>query len=100
MTDQSNANTVVVTRHVGTVEYLRQEGLIGPDTKILVRAKPEDIRDKHVFGVIPIYLACYAKSVSMISLDLPESAQGRELSAEEVREFCKGIRTFHVIEET
>jgi hypothetical protein len=99
MSNSTGSNVIVVTRHVGTVEYLRRKGLIGEQTKILVRAKPDDVRGKHVYGVIPIYLACYAEKVSMVTLDLPKEAQGRELTPDEVSKYCKGIRTFTVTEE-
>jgi putative CRISPR-associated protein (TIGR02620 family) len=76
--------TVVVTRHEGLVAYLRREGLIPPDARVIAHASPEDVRGQHVIGVLPLHLAALAASVTEVPLALRPEDRGRDLDADEV----------------
>jgi len=43
---------VVVTRHAGLVSYLENEGFIPRFSRVMHNATPEDIRGRHVIGVL------------------------------------------------
>lgn len=87
---------IVVTRHQGLVEYLREIGLIGPDAQVVAHAAPEQIRGQHVIGVLPLHLAAECASVTEIPLDLAPSQRGRELSLDEVRACARPAVTYTV----
>lgn len=87
-------DALIVTRHPGLIEVLRADfGITG---KVISHATPEAIRGKRVVGVLPLHLAAEAASVTEVVLDLPAEMRGKELTADEVRQFMKGLRTFVV----
>ncbi len=90
---------IVVTRHPALVEFLREQGIIGEDVKVLTHASPEDVRGRVVFGVLPLWLAAEAEAVVEISLDIPPELRGKELSLEQVREFFRGVCRYKVLRE-
>jgi len=90
---------VVVTRHPALVEYLRELGLIGRDVRVIAHARPEDVKGRKVFGVLPLHLAAEAAEVVAISLNLPPELRGQELSLEQVRLYAKEPRRYRVIDE-
>ena len=87
---------IVVTRHPALVEYLRETGVISDDTPVLLHATPDDIRGKHVIGILPLSLAALADKVTEIPLSLTPEMRGRELSLEEVREIAESPVTYKV----
>jgi len=89
---------IVVTRYKGLVEYLRELDLIEDETQIVAHANIEDVKDKHVLGVLPLWLSCHAAKITEIQLKLPAEKRGKELSVEEVRFFALSPRTYIVRE--
>ncbi len=85
---QGGAERVVVTRHEGTVELLRREGVVDENTPVLPHATPEDVKGKVVIGVVPHALASEAEAVQAVSLNLP---RGAELGADEVAEVVRNM---------
>jgi hypothetical protein len=79
---------LVVTRHPGLVEFLRERGLCAPDTTVIPHASPEDVRGKHVCGVLPHSLSCLCESFTEVPLALPPELRGVELSLEQVRQYA------------
>ena len=61
-----------------------------------LHAAPEDVRGKHVYGVLPLALAAEASQVTEIALRLPAELRGVELSEEQVRQHMAGICTYKV----
>ena len=57
--------TVIITRHRPLVEWLAREGIAGP---VLEQADVNDVRNKHVYGVLPMWLAAEAALVSEVSM--------------------------------
>jgi putative CRISPR-associated protein (TIGR02620 family) len=92
----NNSNIVIITRHPGLVQVLHE---LAPETigaPILDRADPSQIQGKHVYGVLPLTLACLASKVTNVTLNVPQELRGMELTAEQVREFMTELETFEV----
>lgn len=87
---------LIVTRHPGLIEVLTECGIATPDVPVIAHASADDLRGKHVAGVLPLALAAECASVTEVALNLPTEARGRELSAAEVRQYMTGIRTYRV----
>lgn len=87
---------VIITRHPGLVEVLHE---LAPETvgcPILDRAVPEEIAGKHVYGVLPLTLACLASKVTNVTLNVPQELRGTELTADQVRQYMTELETFVV----
>jgi CRISPR-associated protein Csx16 len=85
---------VIVTRHAGLVEVLAQDfGIVG---EVVAHATEAQVQGKDVYGVLPLHLAAHAASVTEVTLNLPADKRGVELSADEVRQYMAGLRTFVV----
>ena len=89
---------IVVTRYKSLVDYLIELNLIDKDTKITAHANIDDVKDKHVLGVLPLWLSCHAAKITEIQLKLPAEKRGKELTIEEVRFFALSPRTYTVNE--
>mgnify|MGYP003655861598 CR=1 FL=1 len=76
--------TIIVTRHAALVEFLFREGIAERGTSVITHVTDDDVRDKHVIGVLPMHLAALAASVTEIPLTLTPEMRGKELSLEEV----------------
>lgn len=87
---------VVVTRHAGLVEFLRQLGILGEDTPVLAHVSHTDVWGKTALGVLPLHLAAEAEVVVEAQLELRPDQRGRELSAQEVAEAFRGLRAYRV----
>jgi putative CRISPR-associated protein (TIGR02620 family) len=87
---------VVVTRHQGTIDYLREQGYIEPTDPIIEHATPEDVRGAHVIGMLPYHLAALARTVTVVDLDVPQELRGVDLDAAQVARYSAGIRTYRV----
>lgn len=92
---------LVVTRHQGLVDFLVQEGILDEGAPVLASAKPEDVRRKRVLGVLPLWLAAEAETVTEAKLELTvEQRQRGDLPADEVRQCFRGLRTYKVLDLT
>lgn len=92
--------TVVVTRHRGLVEYLREQNIIPEGAKILSHVEDiSEIKGKHVIGVLPMHLAAHTDKITEVPLvGIPTEKRGEELSIEDVRLYAKTPRTYEVQE--
>jgi len=88
--------TVIVTRHPALVGYVRELGLAQLETPVLAHASANDIKGKHVIGVLPLHLAALAASVTEIPLALTPADRGQELPLERVREIASDPVTYKV----
>lgn len=86
---------LIVTQHDGLVSYLRDEYNI--DVPCIDHANVADVVGKVVVGVLPIYLAAYAKLVITIPLHTPRSLRRTELTAEQVAKFA-GTPQYYVVQ--
>lgn len=87
---------LVVTRHPGLVQFLIEKGYISPDSEIIEHATADNVRGKHVWGVLPHSLSCLCKSFTEIPMNIPAEMRGKELTVEQVREFAGEPQTYVV----
>jgi len=91
-------NPLVVTRHKALVEVLETDfGLT--DIEVIEQATPEQLQGRDVIGILPIYLAAYCNSVTVLNLTVPQELRGAELTVDQVREFMGELRTYKVTTE-
>lgn len=82
------AKALVVTRHPGLVEYLRNISLIGADAEVITHAEAKDVEFRHVVGVLPHNLSCLTLSFTEVPLNMPADMRGKELTAEDVARYA------------
>lgn len=87
---------LVVTRHKALVYYLIERGLVRADVRVIAHATPDDVRGRHVIGVLPLALAVEAEKVTEIPLQVPAELRGVELDLEQVRQYAGPPRTYKV----
>jgi len=93
-----NDNKLVVTRHKALYEYLLEKGYIEPDTPCVSKVDSDDVIGKHVYGVLPNWLAAKTKLYTEVQLRIPYHKRGKDLTIEEVRFLSYGIKSYKVIE--
>ena len=79
---------LIVTRHNGLVEYLKEEGIVGDDVEVIAHATSEVVTNRHVIGVLPHSLSCLTASFTEVPLSLPPELRGKELTAGDVRKYA------------
>ena len=90
--------TVVVSRHEGAVEWLKNRGIIG-DRIISHVENPVEIEGCIVYGNIPLHLAAVAESVFSVEIpNLPKEFRGADLTPEQMDEFGARLRQYSVVE--
>jgi len=85
---------LIVTRHSGVVEWLRQRGIEG---EVVSHASPDTVRERVVYGVLPLHLAAEAEEV--IAIDLPNlrpDQRGKDLSPAEMDSAGARLRRYRV----
>lgn len=87
---------LIVTRHKGLVDYLRNEGIVDSGVDVIEHAEPKNVRGLDTIGVLPLRLAAKAVSHTEVSLDFPEDYRGEELDENEVREYATEIVEYDV----
>ena len=87
---------LIVTRHAALKDYLIERGVADAATPVLPHAAASDVEGKAVAGVLPLHLAAACASLTTVELALPLELRGKELSLEDMRRYCKGLRTFVV----
>ena len=91
--------TIVVTRHPALVDLLVERGIIDGSEPILEHATANDVRGRHVIGVLPLALAAEAKTVTEVPLSLAPADRGQELGIDRLREVAGTARTYVVLEQ-
>ena len=91
--------TYFITRHPGAIEWAARKGL--QVDRQLVHLDPAAIQPGDmVIGILPVNLAAEVCARGgryfNLSLDLPESARGRELSADDLDVFGARLEKFTV----
>ena len=92
--------SVIVTRHPALVEFLVSRELVGTDVPVIEHATADQVRGKHVFGVLPMHLAREAACVTEIPMNIPQELRGQELTVEQVYKFAGEPWTYTVHGET
>lgn len=88
--------TLVVTRHAAYVEYLREIGLVSGEVEVREHVGPHDVAGRDVIGILPLYLAALAESVTTVPLNTPQELRSVELSLEQVRLYAGPATTYRV----
>ncbi len=91
-------NNIIVTRHKTLVDWLVRRGIIG---EVVAQATPEDVRGKDVYGVLPLWLAAEANSITEVSMPgLPLEARakvnGGDFTVEQMDEWGAHLQRFIV----
>lgn len=90
------AETVIVSRHAGAIEWLARRDIVG---EVIAQATPEDVRGRIVVGNLPLHLAALAVKVGSIDLpNLRADQRGRDLTPEEMDAAGAVIRWYSVAE--
>jgi putative CRISPR-associated protein (TIGR02620 family) len=87
---------LIVTRHPGLVDYLRELGLVGEDVEVIDHATPEVVTGRHVCGVLPHSLSCLTASFTEVPLRLTPELRGKELDLATLREIAEPPVTYRV----
>ena len=56
---------IIITRHQPLVDWLAKHGITGT---VIAQATAKDVRGRHVYGVLPMWLAAEALSVTEVSM--------------------------------
>jgi len=93
-----NTDVVIVTRHETLVKWLNNHGIFGP---VFAQVTEQDIRGKDVYGILPMWLAAHANSVTEVSMPgLPLEARGRvnggDYTVEQMDEWGATLKTFAI----
>ena len=81
---------LIVTRHQGLVEYLKEIGLADELTEVISHVEnPEILTGKHVCGVLPHHLSCLCEVFTEVPLiGMPAELRGKELDLGQVRQYA------------
>jgi hypothetical protein len=89
---------LVVTRHRALYTYLVRHNFVDMDTPCMSHADIPDVRDRHVFGVLPYWLASKCGMYTEIQMRIPLEKRGKELTNEDVEFLAIRPRTYKVME--
>ncbi len=89
---------LVVTRHKALFDYLVHNNIVSKDTKQISHADIQDVEGKHIYGVLPNWLACHASRLTELQLRIPLSKRGKELEESEVGFYLVRPRTYVITE--
>jgi putative CRISPR-associated protein (TIGR02620 family) len=87
---------LIVTRHPGLVDYLRELGLVDGGVEVISHANDEVVTGRHVAGVLPHSLSCLTASFTEIPLRLTPELRGVELDLETLRSIAGKPVTYEV----
>lgn len=87
---------LVVTRHPALLTVLIERGLVDTNTPIVTHASEDQVRGKHVLGVLPHRLSSLCGLYTELSINVPPEMRGRELTVEQVREYASAPVTYSV----
>ena len=85
---------ILITRHEALVEFLQNQGL--EFDMVVSHADAETVKGKDVYGVLPLYLAALANTITSVDMNLPAEMRGKELSLEDVERYFVGFATYKV----
>ena len=87
--------TIIVSRHQGLVEWLASRGITG---KVISHVNDiNDIKNKHVYGILPLHLAAQCLSITTIDMNLPADKRGADITLTEMDEYNATMSTYQVI---
>ena len=91
---------IIVTRHPNLVALLIERGIVDEGIRVIEHAKPNDVRGKHVIGILPHHLSSLAASITEIPMRLTrddrELLTGSEMPLDRMREVAMHPVTYTV----
>ena len=87
---------IIVTKHKAVEQFIRESGLVPGYVKCHKSVTPNFIKDKHVYGILPLSLAAEAELFTEVKITLPKSEKNKRLSLEELKPLVKGVVTYTV----
>lgn len=97
LSQEPQSSVVIVTRHAGAVEWLRQKGYTGEVIDHI--DSPSQVTGKIVIGNVPLHLAAVALQVWAINmLNLRPDQRGKDLSPTEMDNAGAEIHKYRVID--
>lgn len=89
---------VIVTRHKTLVEWLALHGITG---RVIEQATPDDVRGMDVYGILPLWLAAEANSVTEVTmpgltLEARKRVNGGDFTVAEMDEWGAHLTRFIV----
>lgn len=87
---------LIVTRHTGMVDYLKEIGLASEGVEVIAHATADSVRGKHVCGVLPHSLSCLCESFTEVPLVLSAELRGVELDLAAVRAYAGTPVTYKI----
>lgn len=95
MSNMLPEDTLIVTRHQGLVEWLARHGIEG---EVKAQVGPDDVRGKHVVGVLPLALAAEAASITTVDMPgLRPDQRGVDLTPGEMDAAGATLATYMVL---
>ena len=86
---------LIVSRHQGLVDWLKCEGIEGEVVSHV--SDPSILEGRRVFGVLPLFLAVHAASVTEVAMpSLRPEQRGKDLTIEEMDEAGAHLLTYVV----
>ena len=79
---------------VSEVQEISGHGITG---KVIASATPDDIRDKHVIGALPLHLAALALDVTTVDYNCPFDLRGKDLTAQQLDDLGAVLNTYTVM---
>lgn len=91
-------NFIIVSRHTGAVEWLRQRGIVG---EVVAHVTAEQVRGRIVVGNLPLHLAAEALEVMIIDLrELSPDQRGKDLTPAEMDAAGAKLTSYVVAQKT
>ena len=88
---------ILVSRHHQLIHYVLNHILPkSSGIELKSHVEPEDIDGRHVIGILPLHLAQYAASITIIPLNTPMGMRGQELDYEQLQQYAGPPQTFIV----
>lgn len=89
---------IIITRHIAMLKYLINKGLVDPNTEHKPFANKDDVKGKHVYGILPNRIAAYADRYTEVQLRLPNDMRGKELTVEDIEFYALEPKTYIIRE--
>ena len=77
---------VIASRHLGTVEILKNEFPFLEDAPVLERVKADDIKGKHVYGTLPYHLIAKCNLYTAVRIKGFDNVKDGDLMGKELKE--------------
>ena len=87
---------LIITRHSALVAYLIEKGYVSADSEVIEHATADNVRGRHVWGVLPHSLSCLTKSFTEVPMSIPAEMRGKELTLENMYSFAGAPVTYVV----